>query len=92
MFFLLDKPVDLINQIKKAGMKVNNKHLMTGPEGNSEFCFPRISMFPLTSSLETLRFEGNNIHCCSRDQSLSDLFYSKANEINRWKNNHVNRY
>ena len=24
----------------------NNKHLMTGPEGNSEFCFPRISMFP----------------------------------------------
>ena len=21
---------------------VNNKHLMTGPEGNSEFCFPRI--------------------------------------------------
>ena len=26
-------------------------HLMTGPLGNSEFCFPRISMFPLTSSL-----------------------------------------
>ena len=24
-------------------------------EGNSEFCFPRISMFPTTSSLETLR-------------------------------------
>ena len=24
MLFLLDKPVDLINQIKKAGMKVNN--------------------------------------------------------------------
>ena len=23
----------------------NNKHLMTGPEGNSEFCFARISMF-----------------------------------------------
>ena len=21
-------------------------HLMTGPLGNSEFCFPRISMFP----------------------------------------------
>ena len=30
-------------------------HLMTGPLGNSEFCFPRISMFPTTSSLETLR-------------------------------------
>ena len=24
---------------------------MTGPEGNSEFCFPQISMFP-----ETIRF------------------------------------
>ena len=25
-------------------------HLMTGPLGNSEFCFPLISMFPSTSS------------------------------------------
>ena len=36
-------------------------HLMTGPEGNSEFCFPRIS---------TLRFSGNKIHCSLREQSL----------------------
>ena len=57
---------------------LNTKHLMTGPEGNSEFCFPRISMFPETKSRETLRFEGNKIHCSPRDQSLSDLFiYSK---------------
>ena len=28
-------------------------HLMTGPLGNSEFCFPRISMFPETGSRET---------------------------------------
>ena len=41
-------------------------HLMTGPLGNSEFCFPRISMFPETKSRETLRFE---------DQSLS-VYYS----------------
>ena len=34
-------------------------HLMTGPLGNSEFCFPRISMFPSTSSREILRFSGN---------------------------------
>ena len=46
-------------------------HLMTGPLGNSEFCFPRISMFPETKSRETLRFEGNKIHCSPRDQSLS---------------------
>ena len=63
---------------------------MTGPEGNSEFCFPRISMFPETKSRETLRFEGNKIHCSPRDQSLSDLLYSKANGSNRWKtNSHV---
>ena len=59
--------------------KLNNKHLMTGPEGSSEFCFPRISMFPETKSRETLRFEGNKIHCSPRDQSLSDLLYGKAN-------------
>ena len=46
-------------------------HLMTGPLGNSEFCFPRISMFPSTSSWETLRFSGNKIHSSPRDQSLS---------------------
>ena len=45
--------------------------LMTGPLGNSEFCFPRISMFPDTKSRETLRFSGNKIHCSPRDQSSS---------------------
>ena len=44
---------------------------MTDPLGNSEFCFPRISMFPSTSSRETLRFSGNKIHCSPRDKSLS---------------------
>ena len=46
-------------------------NLMTGPLGNSEFCFPRISMFPSTLSRETLRFSGNKIHCSPWDQSLS---------------------
>ena len=45
--------------------------LVTGPLGNSEFCFSRISMFPSSSSRETLRFSGNKIHCSPRDQSLS---------------------
>ena len=53
---------------------------MTGPKGNSEFCFPRISMFPETKSRETLRFEGNKIHRSPRDQSLSDLLYSKTKQ------------
>ena len=42
-------------------------HLMTGPLGNSEFCFPRISMFPETKSRETMRFSRNKIHCSPRD-------------------------
>ena len=29
---------------------------MTGPEGNSEFCFPQISMFPSTLSRENSLF------------------------------------
>jgi len=68
---------------------------MTGPEGNSEFCFPRVSMFPEMKTRETLRLEGNievegnKIHCSPRDQSLSELLYSKTNGSNRWKtNNH----
>ena len=52
------------------------KHVMTGPEGNSE-----ISMFPETKSRpETLRFKGNKIHCFPRDQSLRDLLYSKTKQ------------
>ena len=46
-------------------------HLMTGPLGNSEFCFPRTSLFPSTSSRETLTFSGNKIHCSPWDHSLS---------------------
>ena len=37
-------------------------------------------MFPETKSRETLRFEGNKIHCFPRDQSLSDLLYSKTKQ------------
>ena len=55
---------------------VNIKHLMTGPEGNRSFCFPRISCFPEAQPRETLRFKGNKMNCFPRDQSLSDLFYS----------------
>ena len=31
-----------------------------------------------TSSCETLRFEGNKIHCSPRDHSLSYLLYCKT--------------
>ena len=36
----------------------NNKHLLTGPKGNSEFCFPETSMFPEAKPRGTLRLEG----------------------------------
>ena len=68
------------SEIAQPGAMENSKHLMTGPEGYSEFCFPRISMFPETKSRETLRFEGNKIHCSPRDQSFSDLLYSKTEQ------------
>ena len=56
--------------------------LMTGPLENSEFCFPRISMCPSTSSRETLRFSGNKIHCSSRDQSLSVYYHPHPSNNN----------
>ena len=34
------------------------KHLMTGPSGNSEFCFPSTSMFPSASPRGTMRVSG----------------------------------
>ena len=40
-----------------------------------------------TSSRETLRFEGNKIYCSLRDQSLSDLLYSKKKAKAKFKKN-----
>ena len=85
-FFLSFKPSHIsvkktfLRKDIKPAWQLNIKHLMTGPEGNSEFCFPRISMFPETKSRETLRFEGNKIHCYPREQTLSDLLYSKTKQ------------
>ena len=45
------------------------KHLMTGPSGNSEFCFPSTSMFPSASP------RGNKTHCFPWGQSLSAYYY-----------------
>ena len=37
-------------------------------------------MFYETKSRETLTLEGNKIRCSPREQSLSDLFYSKTKQ------------
>ena len=59
-------------------------HLMTGPLGNSEFCFLWISVFLLTSSWETLRFLGNKIHCSPQDQSLSVNYTTTSVLVLSW--------
>ena len=33
----------MIDPLHKWRLYLNDEHLMTGPEGNSEFCFPRRS-------------------------------------------------
>ena len=51
-----------------------DKHLMTGPDWNSKFCFPETLMFPEAKPRATLRSTGNKTHRFPRDQSLSVLF------------------
>ena len=60
-------------------------YLMTGPQGNSEFCFPRISIFPSTSFRETLGFSVNKIHCSHRDhhQVLNSVQGTQMGKSNR---------
>ena len=48
---------------------------MTGPRGTVNFVSRESH-----SSRETLRFEGNKLYCSPRDQSLSDLLYSKTKQ------------
>ena len=53
--------------------------LMTGPLGNSQFCFPRISMFPETKSRETLRFlrnKNSTQNSLKQNSLFSSLFSS----------------
>ena len=38
--------------------KVNNKHLMTGPKGNSEFCFPETLNVPRGEAEGNIEVEG----------------------------------
>ena len=49
------------------------KHLMTGLEGNSEFCFPIHTLLEDNVSLGGT--EGNKIFCFARDQSNFEAKY-----------------
>ena len=48
-----------------------NKSLNDWSRGEQRILFPENLNVPETKSRETLRFEGNKIHCSPRDQSLS---------------------
>ena len=50
------KPNDFFAVFSSFHLGGITKHLMTAPSGNSDFCFPSTSMFPLASPRET--FEG----------------------------------
>ena len=47
------------------------KHLMTGPAGNSDFCFPSTKMFPSASPGKTFEGLGETKLTVSPGQSLS---------------------
>ena len=59
-FFLSDEQEKYSSSVALQSTDIpfrgNNKPLMTGPEGNSQFCFPRISMFPEAKPRKTSRF------------------------------------
>ena len=48
-------------------------HLMTGPLENSEFCFPRMSLFPETNLNVSLDFVSGNIEILGKQNSLFPL-------------------
>ena len=55
----------------------NNKHFMTLPKGNSEFCFTE------AKPRRTLWSKGNKTHCFARDQTLSDLLFLPTQKYNK---------
>ena len=43
---------------QQANRERNNKHLMTGPKGNSEFCFPETLKVPRGEAEGNIEVEG----------------------------------
>lgn len=64
----LESDLVLSVQCSFSHRQLLNTFKITGPEGNSWFCFPRISLFPEAEQRETLRIEGSKINCSPRDQ------------------------
>ena len=54
-----------------------NKHFITLPKGNSEFCFTE------AMPRRTLWSKGNKTHCFARDQTLSDLLFLPTQKYNK---------
>ena len=50
--------VIIFNYSSKCSVEWNNKHLMTGPKGNSEFCFPETLNVPRGEAEGNIEVEG----------------------------------
>jgi len=48
---------------------------MTGPKGNSEFCFPKTLNVSRGEADGNIEVEGNKTHCFPQNQPLSVLLY-----------------
>ena len=56
----------------------NNKHLMTGHKGNSEFCFPETLNVPQGEAEGNIEVEGKQNSLFPRGQSLSVLLHLRT--------------
>ena len=61
------------------------KPLMTGPEGNSEFCFPRISMFPETRFVITGGPHKQCVCLCLKYKEMYGRILKSLNMVNLYR-------
>ena len=55
-----------LSRVNMISSHVKIKHLMTGPSGNSEFCFPETLNVSLGFASGNIRSRGNKTHCFPR--------------------------
>ena len=57
-FFFIREKANLLKFAKRRVKRENIKHLMTGPKGNSEFCFPETLNVPRGEAEGNIEVEG----------------------------------
>jgi len=59
----------------RSEVQNNNAHLMSGSQGNSEFCFPETLNFPWGEAEGNIEVEGERNSLFPPDQPLGVLLY-----------------